>query len=220
MRSPPPHRHLLPQPNRAFPLPPLLQAAYCQGMAFVAGLLLFYAPEEPAFQLFCRLLRLAGRVPHWLCCFILPPTACSSCTPCYVLGSGQPSHPPFLPHAVLPSPAPIPIHSALVRSTSGPNLRRLYLPGLDGLKAELRKLDFLLERFLPRLTAHLSVRTPAHALAPCPPDAHAPLQHARSGVGWGPGVGSVVQGWDVGVRGHCFRSCFMQRSGQQWELCF
>jgi hypothetical protein len=26
-------------------------------MAFVAGLLLFYVPEEPAFQLFCRLLR-------------------------------------------------------------------------------------------------------------------------------------------------------------------
>lgn len=43
-------------------------------------------------------------------------------------------------------------------STSGPNLRRLYLPGLEGLKAELRKLDFLLERFLPNLTAHLTVR--------------------------------------------------------------
>ena len=33
------------------------QVGYCQGMAFVAGLLLFYVPEEPAFQLFCRLLR-------------------------------------------------------------------------------------------------------------------------------------------------------------------
>ncbi|KAL4457570.1 hypothetical protein ABPG75_012435 [Micractinium tetrahymenae] len=55
-----------------------MEASYCQGMAFVAGLLLFYVPEEPAFQLFCRLL-----------------------------------------------------------STSGPNLRRLYLPGLEGLKAEL-----------------------------------------------------------------------------------
>ena len=45
----------------ALPCPALLncapQAAYCQGMAFVAGLLLFYVPEEPAFQLFCRLLR-------------------------------------------------------------------------------------------------------------------------------------------------------------------
>lgn len=44
------------------------------------------------------------------------------------------------------------------RSTSGPNLRRLYLPGLEGLKSELRKLDFLLERYLPALTAHLNVR--------------------------------------------------------------
>lgn len=44
-------------------------------------------------------------------------------------------------------------------STSGPNLRRLYLPGLEGLKAELRKLEFLLDRFLPNLTAHLNVRT-------------------------------------------------------------
>lgn len=26
----------------------MLQAGYCQGMAFVAGLLLFYVPEEPA----------------------------------------------------------------------------------------------------------------------------------------------------------------------------
>ena len=38
-------------------VPCCVQAAYCQGMAFVAGLLLFYVPEEPAFQLFCRLLR-------------------------------------------------------------------------------------------------------------------------------------------------------------------
>jgi hypothetical protein len=74
-----------------------IEAGYCQGMAFVAGLLLFYVPEEPAFQVFCRLL-----------------------------------------------------------STSGPNLRRLYLPGLEGLKSELRKLDFLLERYLPALTAHLN----------------------------------------------------------------
>lgn len=74
-----------------------MEASYCQGMAFVAGLLLFYVPEEPAFQLFCRLL-----------------------------------------------------------STSGPNLRRLYLPGLEGLKAELRKLEFLLDRYLPNLTAHLN----------------------------------------------------------------
>jgi hypothetical protein len=28
---------------------------------------------------------------------------------------------------------------------------------MEGLKAELRKLDFLMERFLPSLTAHLNV---------------------------------------------------------------
>lgn len=51
-------------------------------------------------------------------------------------------------------------------STSGPNLRRLYLPGLEGLKAELRKLDFLLERYLPALTAHLNVRRGQACAAP------------------------------------------------------
>lgn len=50
---------------------------------------------------------------------------------------------------------------SLACSTSGPNLRRLYLPGLEGLKAELRKLDFLLQRFLPNLTAHLNASAPA-----------------------------------------------------------
>jgi len=37
-----------------------LEVGYCQGMAFVAGLLLFYVPEEPAFQVFCRLLAASG----------------------------------------------------------------------------------------------------------------------------------------------------------------
>jgi len=62
-----------PLPNPV--LPPTLQAGYCQGMAFVAGLLLFYVPEEPAFQLSCRLLRWAAvkstlpacRLCPWLC---------------------------------------------------------------------------------------------------------------------------------------------------------
>ena len=52
----------------------------------------------------------------------------------------------------------IPPPPLAARSTSGPNLRRFYLPGLEGLKSELRKLDFLLERYLPALTAHLNVR--------------------------------------------------------------
>ncbi|GAX84229.1 hypothetical protein CEUSTIGMA_g11652.t1 [Chlamydomonas eustigma] len=33
-----------------------LEVGYCQGMAFVAGILLMYLPEEPAFRLFCRLM--------------------------------------------------------------------------------------------------------------------------------------------------------------------
>lgn len=115
--------------------PPPAQAAYCQGMAFVAGLLLFYVPEEPAFQLFCRLLR-------WV-----------------DLDSGKHTVLPLrlLALGALANPAapPRPAHS--IRSTSGPNLRRLYLPGLEGLKVELRKLDWLMERFLPALTAHLNV---------------------------------------------------------------
>ncbi|KAG2450320.1 hypothetical protein HYH02_004825 [Chlamydomonas schloesseri] len=52
-----------------------LEVAYCQGMAFMAGVLLMYVPEEMAFRLFCRLM------------------------------DGE-----------------------------GPNLRRLYLPGLEPLK--------------------------------------------------------------------------------------
>ncbi|KAI3426937.1 hypothetical protein D9Q98_006881 [Chlorella vulgaris] len=74
-----------------------MEVGYCQGMAFCAGCLLFYVPEEPAFQIFCRLM-----------------------------------------------------------STSGPNLRRFYLPGLEGLKDELRKLEFLTHRYLGHLTAHLN----------------------------------------------------------------
>ena len=62
----------------------------------MAGLLLFYVPEEPAFQIFCRL-----------------------------LGAG------------------------------GSNLRRNYLPGLDGLKAQLKTFEILLERRLPTLKRHL-----------------------------------------------------------------
>ncbi len=37
-------------------LPPCLQTGYCQGMAFVAGIVLMYLPEEPAFRMLARLL--------------------------------------------------------------------------------------------------------------------------------------------------------------------
>eukprot|EP01025_Chloroclados_australasicus_P049015 TRINITY_DN5568_c0_g2_i7.p1 TRINITY_DN5568_c0_g2~~TRINITY_DN5568_c0_g2_i7.p1 ORF type:complete len:611 (+),score=103.88 TRINITY_DN5568_c0_g2_i7:139-1971(+) len=33
-----------------------LETGYCQGMAFIAGLILMYLPEEPSFQLFCKLM--------------------------------------------------------------------------------------------------------------------------------------------------------------------
>ena len=33
-----------------------LEVGYCQGMAFVAGLLLFFVPEEVSFRLFCKLM--------------------------------------------------------------------------------------------------------------------------------------------------------------------
>ena len=42
---------------------------------------------------------------------------------------------------------------------SGPDLRRLYLPGLEGLKAELRRFEFLMARYLPNLKDHLEVRS-------------------------------------------------------------
>lgn len=40
------------------------------------------------------------------------------------------------------------------------NLRRLFTPGLEGLKAELRKFEWLMQRHFPALAAHLVVRIP------------------------------------------------------------
>ena len=34
----------------------MLQVGYCQGMAFIAGIMLMYVPEEPAFRLLARLM--------------------------------------------------------------------------------------------------------------------------------------------------------------------
>ena len=39
----------------------------------------------------------------------------------------------------------------------GVGLRTLYLPGLSGLKEELRMLDWLMERLMPNLKQHLEV---------------------------------------------------------------
>lgn len=41
--------------------------------------------------------------------------------------------------------------------TNGPNLRRLYLPGLDALKVELACFDWLLVAKQPELQRHLHV---------------------------------------------------------------
>jgi hypothetical protein len=76
-----------------------LETGYCQGMAFVAGLILFFVPEEAAFQIFCRLL-----------------------------------------------------------AETGPNLRRHYLPGLRGLKVELKTFEILLGKFLPNIKNHLEAQ--------------------------------------------------------------
>lgn len=38
---------------------------------------------------------------------------------------------------------------------SGVGLRTLYLPGLQGLKEELRMMDWLMERLMPELKQHL-----------------------------------------------------------------
>ncbi|CAD7696907.1 unnamed protein product [Ostreobium quekettii] len=73
-----------------------LEVGYCQGMAFVAGVILLYLPEEPAFRLFCRLMQ-----------------------------------------------------------QDGPNLRRYYLPGLQSLQCEIWKFEWLLQRHLSGLHAHL-----------------------------------------------------------------
>ncbi len=69
-------------------------------MAFVAGVILMYLPEEPAFRVLCQLLDGAG---------------------------------------------------------VGVGLRSMYLPGLSGLKEELRMLDWLMERLMPELKQHLEV---------------------------------------------------------------
>ena len=73
-------------------------------------------------------------------------------------------------------------------------MRRFYLPGLEGLKLELRKLEWLMERRLPALTAHLSVSGPrslcflsffvswwraGDGAAACPPT-HPPTHHPHA----------------------------------------
>lgn len=44
--------------------------------------------------------------------------------------------------------------------SAGVGLRTLYLPGLQGLKEELRMMDWLMERLMPELKQHLGVSVP------------------------------------------------------------
>ena len=46
--NPMPHQTHLPMPQML--MPARLQVGYCQGMAFVAGIILMYLPEEPAYR--------------------------------------------------------------------------------------------------------------------------------------------------------------------------
>lgn len=53
-------------------------------------------------------------------------------------------------------------------SSSGVGLRTLYLPGLQGLKEELRMMDWLMERLMPELKQHLDVSVPCCLLCMLP----------------------------------------------------
>ena len=51
-----------------------------------------------------------------------------------------------------------------LRFFTGVGLRTLYLPGLQGLKEELRMMDWLMERLMPELKQHLDASGPYHML--------------------------------------------------------
>ena len=93
---PPPPPRPSPPPPLTRPLPFYLQVGYCQGMAFCAGILLMYLPEEPAFR--------CGRSG-----------LCLGLRTCQCPSSGRPfprlllpvsTSAPFSPQAVLPPHGP------------------------------------------------------------------------------------------------------------------
>ncbi len=110
-----------------------LEVGYCQGMAFVAGLLLFYVPEESAFAIFCRLMDADG--------------ASSPREPFEAPGAdGVGDAADVTPQA----------REARGRSKAiNVGLRSLYLPGLLGLKHMLGTFDELMQEYMPDLKAHL-----------------------------------------------------------------
>ena len=66
----------------------------------------------------------------------------------------------------------------------GPNLRRLYLPGLDALKEELSKFEYLLSHRHPQLHVHLQVWG-GHGVRVCVGGGTGYI-HAGGGQGGGP----------------------------------
>lgn len=66
-------------------------------------------------------------------------------------------------HTPLPAPHPPRLYCRLM-DPDGPNLRRMYLPGLDALKVELACFDFLLIAKQPELQQHLHVSGAPRAL--------------------------------------------------------
>lgn len=103
-----------------------LEVGYCQGMAFLAGVLLMYLPEEAAFRAMGALLADA----------VGPDGAQQAAG---AAGDDDDARPPPL----RPGWAP------------GAGLRSLYLPGLEGLKATLRQYEWLLARVAPAAAARL-----------------------------------------------------------------
>ena len=122
-----------------------LEVGYCQGMAFVAGLLLFYVPEEPAFTIFCRLMDADGasRVSDTNA----SPDSVDAATSVHIEGGT---------HGVMH-----PEDAQSVPKTINVGLRSLYLPGLSGLKHMLGTFDELMLEYMPALKSHLE----AHGVA-------------------------------------------------------
>ena len=139
------------------------QVGYCQGMAFVTGIVLMYLPEEPAFKVRSFTLN----------CQIQPGVnACLECgsslDAAFILSSASCTVPfEHCKHHAAPETdfstccAEPCVTQVLVRllGPGGPDLRRSYLPGLEGLKEQLRMFEWLMARVLGRLCDHLEART-------------------------------------------------------------
>lgn len=147
-------------------MPALVQVSYCQGMAFVAGVVLMYLPEEPAFQVSAAPMMPCSHA-HQGGMTIAPP--CADRQRVHLKQQLQQHH----AHICLQQGADRPNGCMLPTFTSccycwqvltrlmgpgGPDLRTLFLPGLEGLKQLLRTFEWLMTRLMPRTAAHLEAR--------------------------------------------------------------